>query len=373
MNDVEELLREGMERFTRDLRAPAGLIGRIAGRRRRRLALRSMAGAGAALTASAVALVAVVLPGTTGSVAYAAYVVKRVDSALSAAEPGEIAQVTVTRSAKIPGAKTVTTTAEEWSYGDRWRSVTNSPAGHPVYDEGLSASSVFTLVSYPTRTWARQRGLGRPNAPVFAGLGFGLPNAALFGPAGFGILNRPLFGRLGFRRPRAPVRAPRNCRPVIGGLPLLFQPGLPGIGFSASSLPAARAMRNAISCGILVVAGRQRVGGIEAIELTSRPHSPISETIWVTPGTYLPVRVVVRSAPGLPGALRQTADITWLQPTAQNLAELTVPIPAGYRRVRELPLALALLPILREIRIWPLARARVFGLAPGGLSARPLA
>jgi Sigma-70, region 4 len=82
-----------------------------------------------------------------------------------------------------------------------------------------------------------------------------------------------------------------------------------------------------------------------AIELTSRPDSPISETVWVSPGTYLPVRVVIRIAPGLP-VLQQTADIIWLPATAQNLAKLTVPIPAGFRRV---PLAQAVTPILPQI------------------------
>jgi hypothetical protein len=363
MKDVEDLLREGMERFTRDLRAPAGLTHWVARRHRRRLALRSAGGVGAALTASAVALVAVVLPGTTGSVAYAAYVVKRVDSALSAAEPGEIAQVTVTRSAAMPGEKTVTSTAEEWSYGDQWRSVTNSTSGHPMYDEGFSASSVYTLVSYPTRTWARQRGLGRPNAPVFSSLGFVRPSAVLFRPLGFGRPNAALFGSLGFVRPAARPSVLRVCQPVVVAAPLLFQPGLPGIGFSASSLPAARALRNAISCGALAVAGRQSVDGIKAIELTSRRHSPISETIWVTPGTYLPVRVVVRSAPGAPVVLRQTADISWLQPTAENLARLAIPIPAGFRRIREFPLALTLLPILEQSLGRALAGLKLFCLA----------
>jgi hypothetical protein len=219
-------------------------------------------------------------------------VVKRVDSALSAATPA-IAQMTVTtRGAAIPGG---TTTAEEWSYSDQWRSVTNSPAGHPVYDEGSSTASLYTLVSYQARTWARQPGSGRPAAPV---------------------------------------SGPRSCEPVVAAHPSLFHPGLPGIDFSASSQPAtvARALRAAISCGTLAVAGRQRVDGIEAIELTSRPASLISETIWVSPGTYLPVCVVARSAPGTP-VLWQTADITWLPPTAQNLARLTVPIPARFRQV----------------------------------------
>jgi len=126
--------------------------------------------------------------------------------------------------------------------------------------------------------------------------------------------------------------------------PKLIPPGLAGIGFPTSPLPAsvATVLRTAISCGTLAVAGRQRVDGIEAIKLTNRPARLISETVWVSPGTYLPVRVIVRSAPGMP-ALRQTADITWLRPTAQNLARLTVRVPAGFRQV---PLAKILQHIL---------------------------
>ena len=46
--DVEDLLREGMERFTADLRAPPGMARRVGRRRRRRLALRLGAAAAAA-------------------------------------------------------------------------------------------------------------------------------------------------------------------------------------------------------------------------------------------------------------------------------------------------------------------------------------
>jgi hypothetical protein len=141
---------------------------------------------------------------------------------------------------------------------------------------------------------------------------------------------------------------------VVAALPLLFLPGLPRVHLSLSaSSPAAvaRALRAAISCGTLAVAGRQRVNGIEAIELTSPPDTP-SETIWVSPGTYLPLRVVVRSAfhhaliVGDQPVLQLTADITWLRPTAQNLAKLTVPIPAGFRHVE---LGEAVAPILQQI------------------------
>ena len=316
-NDVEDLLREGMARFTADLRAPGGMVRRAARRHRRRLALRSAAGTAAALTAAAVVLAAGVVPGAGHDGAgLTAYVVKRVDGALSAAEPGQIAQMTVTTTVTVPYGTTVTATAQEWSYDGQWRSVTYSPAGHLVYDEGISTASVYTLVNYPERTWARQAGPGLP-AP--------------------------------------PKPGPGGCGPVIAALPMLFQPGLPGAGLSAGS-PAtvAKALRAAISCGTLAVApGRQRVDGVEAIELTSRPGSQISETIWVSPGSYLPVRVVLRSPPG-PPVFQREADITWLPPTAQNLAKLTVPIPAGFRQV---PLAGAVMPILKQI--------------PGGLLPAP--
>ena len=309
MKDVEDLLREGMERFTSDLRAPAGLTRRATRRRRRRLALRSAAGVATALAAAAVALVVVEVPGagTGGSAVASASVVKRVDNALSAAEPGDLAQMTVTtRSVPAFGGLAVTTTVEEWSYRDQWRSVVASSAGHPLYDEGF-ASSVYTLVNDQTRTWARETGLGRAaEAP--------------YGPVSCGLV--PVPGR---------------------AVPQLFQPGLPGTGFSASSPPAAAAkdLRTAVSCGRLAVVGRQRVDGIEATELTSRPGSLISETVWVSPGTYLPVRVVVRSAMGV----RLTANITWLAPTEQNLAKLTVPIPTGFRQVQ---LIKAVMPIVQQ-------------------------
>lgn len=271
---------------------------------RRRLALRSMAGVAAALAAGAVALVAVGVPGARhdGS-GLTAYVMKGVNNALSKADAGTFAQMTVTTSvAPVAGGKTRTTTAEEWSHGDRWRSVTNSAAGRPVYDEGFGPSSGYTLVNYPRRTWARLAGVGRPAA--------------------------------------GPLSDAKGCsRGAVAG-PVLFQPSLPGTGLPPKPLrTVARTLRAAVSCGTLGVAARQRLDGVEAIKLTSGRNILISETIWVSPGTYLPMRVVIRSVPhhslvfNNQVVLRQTADFTWLPPTSQNLAKLTVPIPAGFRRV----------------------------------------
>ena len=277
-----------------------------AGRRpRRRLVLLTAAGVAAALVAGVAVLASVKAHGgrQNGSevpVITAAYIVKRVDGALSAAEPGKIARMTVTAAggAAVPGGGATT---EEWSYGDQWRAVTYSSSGHPLYDAGLSAAAAYTLVNYPARTWARLPGMGRP--------------AAL-------------------------VPGPRGCAPAVAALSWLVHPGLPGgPGFAGSSLPStvASALRAAIACGALADAGRQRVDGTEVIELTSRPGSLIAETIWVSVSTYLPVRVTLRPAPGAPVPPR-TADITWLAPSAANLAKLAVPVPTGFRQA---PLAAA--------------------------------
>ena len=302
----EDRLRQGTGRSVADLRAPARITRRAARRQRRRLGPRSAAAVVVVLTAGAVVLAVIGVPSTRHDrTDLAAYVVKQVDSALSTAEPAEIAHMTVTTS----GAAVAdgTTTVEEWSYGDRWRSVTYAPAGHPVDDEGLGSASVYTLVSYPARIWARQAILAQ---------------------------SRPVSGRNG-------------CGQVAAAF-LLLQPGLPATGSAGISLPptVASALRAAISCGILAVAGRQRVDGIEATELTSTRNSPVSETIWVSPDTYLPVRVIVRSAPGKQ-AVQQTADITWLPVTAQNLARLIVPIPAGFR---QLSLTQAIGPKWRQVQ-----------------------
>jgi hypothetical protein len=293
--------------------APAALTAGT-GPRKRHLVRGSMVGvAAAAVAAGVVALAAVVLPGagtpglgrpgyraTGGSAVTAAYVVKQVDRALSGAGSGEVAQVRITTDGR--------TSAMKWSYGDQSRSITYLVSGQPLDDVGFSTSSAnYTLVNYQKHVWTRQ---DRPSSPS--------PPPGSF-PPGSGA-----------------------CKAVLRALTWVFQPGL-RIQISDASTPAtvASALRAAVSCGALAMAGRQRVDGIGAIELTSRPGSLIPETIWVSPDTYLPVRVTARLA-----SLQRTADITWLQPTAQNLDKLTVPIPAGFRQVS---LSRAVGPVTQQI------------------------
>ena len=81
----------------------------------------------------------------------------------------------------------------------------------------------------------------------------------------------------------------------------------------------------ALACGGLSVTGRMRAGGAMAIKLTGTQRlAKLPTTLYISPATYLPIRVVI-------GGLRQ--DYRWLAPTAANLSMLKVRIPPGFRRV----------------------------------------
>jgi hypothetical protein len=304
-------------------------------RRRRvplRLGLRLAVGMTTALAAGAVALAVIEVPGlvhagTQGGAVDTAYVLKHVDSALQAAGPGEIAQMTVTTHPMAVGSTSgphgvshgtpgPVVTAEEWSYGDQWRFAGNGTSANPILDMGYSPSAGYTEVSYKQRAWARSGDMGLPPGGLA-----GSPKSQPVPVSGAPVSGTPASGTPG-------------CGPAVSGLSWLLHPGLVGMsGTTATLLPGtvASTLRNAVSCGTLAVTGRQPVDGIEAIELTSRPGSAINETVWVDPATYLPVRINVDSVPGAP--TWQTVNITWLPATAQNLAKLTVPVPAGFRHI----------------------------------------
>lgn len=63
----------------------------------------------------------------------------------------------------------------------------------------------------------------------------------------------------------------------------------------------------------------------------AKVNGPYTETLWVDPSTYLPVRVFWNwldpRAQG-PGTL--TGDFRWVKPTQDNLALLRVPVPSGF-------------------------------------------
>jgi RNA polymerase sigma factor (sigma-70 family) len=107
-----------------------------------------------------------------------------------------------------------------------------------------------------------------------------------------------------------------------------------------------------LGCGAATVTGHARVDGLETTEISGSVTVPLSRgyaktvkekvarvryTLWVNPATYLPVRVSGSTATyGGPGGRTHSStatDVQWLPPTAANVAQTLVTIPAGYQQV----------------------------------------
>jgi hypothetical protein len=87
--------------------------------------------------------------------------------------------------------------------------------------------------------------------------------------------------------------------------------------------------------------------GVEAIKLTVDFKFAAPQVIWVNPRTFLPMQTVSHphiyvAATGtgvadkplrLVPVREQRTQFTWLSPTAASLAQLTPPIPPGFRHV----------------------------------------
>jgi hypothetical protein len=289
--DLEQALREGMDRFTEPVTAPAGLAVRAyRQRRRRRFARRATAaGTATAAIAAAVALslghgsparpprqaqtAAVVLRQVEAAVG--ANVIEHSDTALSASRQSVIDLVWGDGVSVMPGSRWAVTRLEAWSYGHRYLMAGYTAGGQRVVDETGTVTGTrltATNVIYPVRQWSHRI---------------------------------------------TTVTSGDSC-PAYGPLLDLTPPG---------GWPAA--IRALLACGGFRIAGRQTVNGVNAIKVTDAYAGGSHETLWVDPASYLPVRMELVLAPGF----AERSDISWLRPTARNLAALTISVPAGFRQV----------------------------------------
>jgi hypothetical protein len=302
--EVEDQLRAGMERFTAQVRVPPGLARKAYRRRqKRRIAVRTATATGAA---AAVAGMAVAVPAVTGGTGAgtsgpgvlphartAAYVVSRVGAALAARGPGDVerAQMAVSASRQslltvswgygvstAPGSRWRVTQVNGWSYGSRNRLTAYTAAGRAVADEAVTPAAAMTRkveVIYPAGVWYRREIRA-------AGPGQGLP--------------------------------------CTGSGPFA--------GFQAAGW--TEIIRSTLACGQFKITGRGQINGTDAIKIAATwSHAVGTDTLWIDPSTYLPIRVAFATEPGFSA---QT-DIQWLPATPRNLAHLNVPIPAGFRQV----------------------------------------
>lgn len=317
MTDVEELLKDGIDRLTAGAGVPAGMADRVRRRlHRRQVAARTTAAAGAA-AAGAVAVFAAAAPGgptrsqhppasvagghhpPSGATAPARTVADVIGRAEHAVSTGDLI-MEYTSNAQVwsvagpPGHHRFTHwRAVGWSYrnrqlGDLFSGPPGFGEGRPVQyviatrlgtgRPGTTTQATITRVDYRDHTWSRavQR-VTNPGAPVKL-------SCAL---------------RQYLSRPMAPLKTDLAASPA--------------------------SIRAALGCGGLAITGRGQVDGVSVIKLASTSRlTKYRLTVDVSPVTYLPVRLRF-------GDLR--FDYRWLQPTPVNLAKLTVHIPPNFHRV----------------------------------------
>jgi hypothetical protein len=311
--DVEELLRDGMERFTAEVRAPAGLA-RTAGRlhRRRRTARAAVASGTAAVTAAAVAVIVAGPAQTGGGAAQArtvAYVTSRVESALASQN-----MVYAARTQNSIGRSTIT-----WAtWGYRSRSQIEEFAGS---------------------RWCPSKG-----ACTHRG-GSGLALAAGTALVGGKLVSAYVtYYNREFSLSRLVPTAARACSTTAAL-------ELGGPSTVTSHWPAF--IGAMLRCGAATVTGHVRVDGVETTKITGKPVTirlPPGEArdigekwatawwaVYVNPTTYLPVRMEGFSTTfggRWPSSTSSSVtDVKWLPPTAANIARTLVTIPAGFRQV----------------------------------------
>lgn len=313
--DVEDLLREGLDRITAGVRIPAGLTAKARARqRRRKVALRAaLAGAAAAVTAAALVAVAVGSGGTpartgagTAQAGTAAYVVRRVENALVGQH-----LVFVGRTASTAGPSIT------WAYGSRhrWEELTGSSCGHAL----------------PDGSCAHHGG----SEPYLAA------GTALIG----GKLTGVYVTYYNRKWSLLPESTPASACSTTGALEM-----------GGPSVPAgnwADFINATLACGAATVTGHVWIDGVETTKITGSPVTvalPPGEakavrekwararwTLYVNPQTYLPVRIhgSTQAFGGSAGSalFASTTDIQWLPPTAVNIAQALVTIPAGFQQV----------------------------------------
>ncbi|HTS96467.1 MAG TPA: hypothetical protein VMI33_07585 [Streptosporangiaceae bacterium] len=260
--------------------------------------------AGAAVAAAVAGLLVVLLPGPPairpgGPIRTTAYVT-RVEHALTSSRAGNL--VGYARTVLPPGSRiqlqrgnmssgpgvssplavAVTVT---WSYHDTSTTIGFAPGGQRVFAAEISpvpggTGSQEVAVFYGDETWWRATtpAPGGPGPAPTCGHGIQI------GPGGW----------------RAFIRFQLRCGNfrAIGRQRAGAEPGT-------------------------VAPGRQRVDGVSTLKLSGANGT----VLWVSPATYLPVRVIVG------GRQPTQIDFRWLSPTRANLAALSVTVPAGFRPV----------------------------------------
>ena len=317
-NDLEELLRDGINRLTSESKLPAGLADRARCRAAsRQRSIRAAVAAGTAATA-VVAAIAVTGAGSAhapvaGRAHSTAFVVDRIERAVAATTaaapvlsvrtiygPNHSLLPPIGGSPFGPGARS--RSERSWTRDEVSR-VDAFGNGGKLQDAQRSVTTGHTVktvvVDYRNRTWWH-------------------------GPVGR-IVGRP---------------SPNGCSSMLG-----WAGPLPPVASCPAQLE--KEIRQAVASGRLKVSGHQRVDGVNAIRLTGELHAQlveqghptvkgtVHETLWVGYRSYLPVRFRANAVFTHLRSQWYQEDFRWLAPTRANLALLRLTIPRGFRHVQQ--------------------------------------
>lgn len=316
--ELQDLLRDGLDRLTAGASVPDGLVGRAEQHnRQRRIRIRATIAAGTALAAAAAAVtVSLAVTGSKPSSAPVrtqtiADVITRTDQALTAAvDQGNAIQVT-RRSARnmVFG---LTALGPQGALGN--------PGPAQPLPGAHAAVAAQHMMLWQYQDLQLQEGFSAARRLVFV-------NA--YGPVRLRS-GKQVPGNYGAAYP-VHVRWHSVLRGISGPAPRPTCQDFP-IGY-----PSWRAtITKALSCGTFHLSGRQYVDGVHAMTLASRPLYGARETLWVNPATYLPVRLSATIPAGHGRSEQVVTDFRFLPPTKANLAMLhaairRAPIPATFR------------------------------------------
>ena len=288
--DIEELIRDGLDRLTADAEVPPGLAAKaMRGHRQRQLRARASVAAGAALATVAVAIIAVgATDGLAGSgqrvggtghngarYETAAYVTKHIEHALAATKDQIMVFSRHGASAKV-GNGPAPLFIKSWTYGNVTKTRKDAPGAATsllTVEKSHTTSTLF--VNYTAQTWSR----------------------------------------VTYRS--APLQYAANV--CVG--PADDEPGY-------DSGPWPQFVSSSLACKGFRIAGRAVVGGNTEFKIVGTARDVdaryVPQVMWVSARTFLPVRIVY------PWGYDQ---ISWLRPTAADKALLQLAVPPGFRHI----------------------------------------
>jgi hypothetical protein len=305
--NVEELLRQGLDRATADAEVPATLLRRARHHnRRRREAVAGALAAGGAAIAAAATFAATAAPGVSANARHGqtiTYVTTRAERALAQLDPSKAIEQD-------------TLTARNGYFNFTVLNTAPSGSGSPQVSGVLSTVRASSEVDWLYNGRLLQQGYSAAGQLVYTSTEGpqGVSGAAY--PAQVRWHN-PLTG--GQSGPNPPL----TCDRAVNGYPSWRQ-----------------SIRKVLSCHLFSLAGNQSIGGIDTIKLVGKPITAegqtFRQTLWVDPKTYLPLQTSTTFTEPHHQVATLTISFRWLSPTRANLgtlhaAEQRGAIPASFR------------------------------------------